>query len=48
MFFVDLLATEGHKPSPTPRNSESKLGDWYYHDGISGKESLQRKGVFFN
>ncbi|XP_027048145.1 uncharacterized protein LOC113675743 isoform X9 [Pocillopora damicornis] len=39
----DLLATEGHKPSPTPRNSESKLGDWYYHDGINGKESLQRK-----
>lgn len=38
-----LLATEHHKPSPTPTNSESKLGDWYYHDGINGKESLQKK-----
>ncbi|PFX23761.1 hypothetical protein AWC38_SpisGene11675 [Stylophora pistillata] len=36
-------ATEHHKPSPTPTNSESKLGDWYYHDGINGKESLQKK-----
>lgn len=38
MFFVDFLVIEGYKFSFIFRNLESKFGDWYYYDGINGKE----------
>ena len=45
--FSDLLSVEPHVPTPEPVTYDKKDGEWYTHEGVDVKETLQRKGWSF-
>ena len=43
-YYTDLLTVEPHVPTPDPVAYEKKDAQWYAHEGVNVKETLQRKG----